>query len=42
LITPHLAGDSQAAARAAFALVGDQVRRYIGGEPLVNTVTNDY
>ncbi|MFZ1156078.1 MAG: 2-hydroxyacid dehydrogenase [Solirubrobacteraceae bacterium] len=42
LITPHFAGDTVAAERRAFALVGDQVRRYVQGEPLVNTVENGY
>jgi phosphoglycerate dehydrogenase-like enzyme len=42
LITPHLAGDSPMAERSAFALVGDQVRRYIRGEPLANVVTDGY
>ena len=42
LITPHFAGDTVAAERRAFALVGDQVRRYAQGEPLVNTVENGY
>lgn len=38
LITPHVAGDSPAASRNAFALVGDQVRRYVRGEQLANVV----
>jgi phosphoglycerate dehydrogenase-like enzyme len=42
LITPHFAGDTVAAERRAFAFVGDQVRRYAQGEPLVNTVENGY
>jgi phosphoglycerate dehydrogenase-like enzyme len=42
LITPHLAGDSPAASRAAFALVGDQVRRYVRGEALLNVVQEAY
>jgi phosphoglycerate dehydrogenase-like enzyme len=42
LITPHLAGDSPAASRNAFALAGEQVRRYVRGEPLVNVVSDDY
>lgn len=42
LITPHFAGDTQGAERRAFALVGEQVRRYIGGEALVNVVAGDY
>lgn len=42
LITPHFAGDTQSAERRAFALVGEQVRRYVRGEPLVNVVEGDY
>jgi phosphoglycerate dehydrogenase-like enzyme len=42
LITPHFAGDTQGAERRAFALVGEQVRRYVRGEPLVNVVEGDY
>ncbi len=42
LITPHLAGDTIAAEQRAFALVGEQVRRYARGEPLVNVVENGY
>jgi phosphoglycerate dehydrogenase-like enzyme len=38
LITPHFGGDTPAADRRAFALVGQQVRRYIGGQPLANVV----
>jgi phosphoglycerate dehydrogenase-like enzyme len=42
LITPHLAGDTLAADRRAFALVGEQVRRYLRGEPLANVVKHGY
>jgi phosphoglycerate dehydrogenase-like enzyme len=42
LITPHFAGDTRGAERSAFALVGEQVRRYVRGEPLVNVVDGDY
>ncbi len=42
LITPHFAGDTQGAERRAFALVGEQVRRYMRGEPLLNVVDGDY
>ena len=39
LITPHIAGDSPAAATARqYALAGDQVRRLAAGEPLINQV----
>jgi phosphoglycerate dehydrogenase-like enzyme len=41
-ITPHLAGDTAAAERRAFALVGEQVRRYARGEPLANVVEHGY
>lgn len=39
LLTPHLAGDSEAAERRVYRLVGEQVTRYVRGEPLVNVVT---
>jgi phosphoglycerate dehydrogenase-like enzyme len=42
LITPHFAGDTLAADRRAFALVGDQVRRYLRREPLLNVVEHGY
>jgi phosphoglycerate dehydrogenase-like enzyme len=42
LITPHLAGDTVQAERRAFALVGEQVRRYVRGEPLANVVEHGY
>jgi len=42
LITPHLAGDTVAAELRAFALVGEQVRRYVRGEPLANVVRHGY
>jgi phosphoglycerate dehydrogenase-like enzyme len=42
LITPHYAGDTLAADRRAFALAGDQVRRYVRGEPLLNVVEHGY
>jgi phosphoglycerate dehydrogenase-like enzyme len=38
LITPHMAGDSPATTVRAFALVGDQIRRFAAGEPLLNEV----
>lgn len=40
LLTPHLAGDSEAAERRVYRLVGEQVTRYVRGEPLVNVVTS--
>ena len=42
LITPHFAGDTLAADRRAFALVGEQVWRYVRGEPLANAVEHGY
>jgi phosphoglycerate dehydrogenase-like enzyme len=42
LITPHFAGDTKGAERHAFALVGEQVRRYVRGESLVNIVEDGY
>jgi phosphoglycerate dehydrogenase-like enzyme len=42
LLTPHLAGDTVAADRRAYALIGEQVRRYARGEPLANVVTQGY
>jgi phosphoglycerate dehydrogenase-like enzyme len=42
LITPHFAGDTTAAERRAFALVGEQLRRYMRGEQLMNVVEHGY
>jgi len=42
LITPHCAGDTPAADRRAFALAGEQVGRYVRGEPLLNVVEHGY
>jgi len=42
LITPHFAGDTAAAERRAFVLVGEQVRRYVRAEPLENVVEHCY
>jgi len=38
LLTPHLAGDSHESERRVYRLIGEQVRRYMAGEPLVNVV----
>ena len=38
LITPHIAGDSPAADQRVYELVGDQIRRHVEGQPLVNVV----
>jgi phosphoglycerate dehydrogenase-like enzyme len=42
LISPHVAGDTPAGTRNAWALVGDQLRRFAGGEPLINVVAEGY
>jgi phosphoglycerate dehydrogenase-like enzyme len=42
VLTPHSAGDTPAAERAAWALAGDQLRRYAAGEPLLNVVSHGY
>jgi phosphoglycerate dehydrogenase-like enzyme len=42
LITPHLAGDTAAAERRAFAFVGEQVHRYVEHRPLQNVVEGGY
>ncbi len=41
-ITPHCAGDTSASERRAFALVGEQLRRYAREEPLANVVEHGY
>ena len=38
LITPHMAGDSPSTTSRCFELAGDQVRRFVAGEPLLNGV----
>jgi phosphoglycerate dehydrogenase-like enzyme len=42
LLTPHVAASVGGVLERAYALVGDQVRRYVAGEPLLNVVTEDY
>ncbi len=42
LITPHVAGSSEHWRRRAYRLVGDQLRRYAAGEPLVNVRRHGY
>lgn len=42
IITPHAAGHVKQAGPRAFALVNDQLRRYIAGEPLLNVVEGAY
>jgi len=38
LLTPHMAGDSAEAERRIYRLIGEQVRRHLRGERLVNVV----
>jgi phosphoglycerate dehydrogenase-like enzyme len=38
LVTPHIAGDSPAADERVYALIGEQIRRHISGQPLLNVV----
>ena len=38
LISPHVAGDSHRSLARAFALAGDQIRRFATGAPLENQV----
>jgi phosphoglycerate dehydrogenase-like enzyme len=38
LVTPHIAGDSPAAEVRAWALAGEQIRRFAAGQPLRNEV----
>jgi phosphoglycerate dehydrogenase-like enzyme len=42
LLTPHVGGDSDAFEPRALRLVGEQLRRYCAGEPLLNVITGDY
>lgn len=42
VITPHAAGHVKQAGPRAFALVNDQLRRYVAGEQLINVVEGDY
>jgi phosphoglycerate dehydrogenase-like enzyme len=42
LLTPHIGGAGKAVLPRAYALVGDQLRRYVAGEPLQNVVSGDY
>jgi phosphoglycerate dehydrogenase-like enzyme len=42
LISPHVAGDTPGGDQAAWRLVGEQLARYVAGEPLVNVVTDGY
>ena len=42
VLTPHSAGDTPGADRAAWALAGEQLHRYARGEPLLNVVGEGY
>ncbi len=42
LLTPHVAASVGSTLRRAYALVGDQIRRYLAGEPLINVVQGEY
>jgi phosphoglycerate dehydrogenase-like enzyme len=42
MISPHSAGDTPGADRAAWALAATQLRRYAAGEELVNVVSDGY
>jgi phosphoglycerate dehydrogenase-like enzyme len=41
-LTPHVAGGSPRFLERAYTLAGQQVERYLKGEPLINVVTNGY
>lgn len=42
LLTPHVGGAVRALVARGYRLVGDQIRRYAAGEPLVNVVREGY
>jgi phosphoglycerate dehydrogenase-like enzyme len=42
IISPHCAGDTIGAERAAWRLAGEQLHRYAAGEPLLNVVSDGY
>jgi phosphoglycerate dehydrogenase-like enzyme len=42
LLTPHTAASVGGTLRRAYGLVGDQIRRYVSGQSLINVVTGDY
>ncbi|TNH25466.1 phosphoglycerate dehydrogenase [Micromonospora orduensis] len=42
LLTPHVAGSVRGLLPRAYRLVGDQVRRFAAGQPLINTVVGGY
>ena len=42
LLTPHVAGSVRGLLPRAYRLVGDQVRRFVAGEPVINRVVDGY
>ncbi|MEU6077063.1 2-hydroxyacid dehydrogenase [Micromonospora sp. NPDC047074] len=42
LLTPHVAGSVRGLLPRAYRLVGEQLRRFAAGEPLINTVVDGY
>jgi phosphoglycerate dehydrogenase-like enzyme len=42
VLSPHVAGDTPGSDRAAWRLVGEQLARFVAGEPLVNVVADGY
>ena len=42
LLTPHVAGSVRGLFPRAYGLVGDQLRRYLAGQPLENVVADGY
>jgi phosphoglycerate dehydrogenase-like enzyme len=42
LLTPHVGGSVRGFPQRAYRLVREQILRYVGGEPLINVVTDGY
>jgi phosphoglycerate dehydrogenase-like enzyme len=42
ILTPHVGGGTRGWQRRAYRLAGDQLRRYLAGEELINAVTDGY
>jgi phosphoglycerate dehydrogenase-like enzyme len=42
LLTPHVGGSVRGMLRRSYALVGDQLRRYLADQPLINVVHGEY
>jgi phosphoglycerate dehydrogenase-like enzyme len=42
LLTPHVGGSVRGLLPRAYRLAGDQLRRYVAGEPLINQVVDGY